>query len=211
MINSQMVGAIESILNHHISESSASKNRLRSLAEKTLLLDIKEIDIKFCLKSEGTYLSVYKVDQSDKQKITAAITGTPLTFLRLLRSSTVNDLIASGVIIDGDIAIIEGFSEMLRFARPELEEELSHIVGDVAANEISKAVRDLTNWGSYALKKISTNTSEYLQQESNQLPSRFDVETFNAEVDILREDLDRAEKRIDQLKSKKVVRQHGST
>ena len=44
--------------------------------------------------------------------------------------------------INGDAEIAEGFQELLRAARPDLEEELSRQIGDVAAHQVG----NLTTW-----------------------------------------------------------------
>jgi len=203
MITNGATAVMENLLNHHINESSTAQSQLRALADRTLLVDVKDMNLKVCLKAEEAHLRIHGISRNDEEKTTATISGTPLTFLRLLRASTADDLRASGATIYGDTETIEGFSELLRLARPEIEEEISHVVGDVLAYEISKAARRLTAWGNRALDSVVMNTSEFMQEESSQLPPRLEVERFNREVEVLREDTDRAAQRIDRLLAQK--------
>lgn len=43
------------------------------------------------------------------------------------------------------------------------------------------------------------NIREYLQEESRDVPSRYEVERFSKGVNVLRDDVDRLAARIDQL------------
>lgn len=204
MITNRATAVMESLLNHHINGSSTAQSQLRALEDRTLLVNVKDVNFKFCLKAEDAYLRINEISEHDAEKdMTASISGTPITFLRLIRASTANELRASKATICGDTETIEGFSELLRLACPEIEEELSYLVGDVLAYEISGMTRRLTTWGNRALQSVAINTSEFIQEESSQLPPRIEIERFNCEVEVLREDIDRAEQRIDRLLGQK--------
>ena len=204
MITNRATAVMESLLNHHINGSSTAQSQLRALEGRTLLVNVKDVNFKFCLKAEDAYLRINEISENDAERdMTSSISGTPITFLRLIRASTANELRASEATICGDTETIEGYSELLRLARPEIEEELSYLVGDVLAYELSDMARRLTKWGNRAIKSVAMNTSEFIQEESSHLPPRIEVERFNREVEVLREDMDRTEQRIDRLLAKK--------
>ena len=46
---------------------------------------------------------------------------------------------------------------------------------------------------------MGANIREYLQEESRDAPSRYEVDRFTANVNALRDDVDRLEARIDRL------------
>jgi ubiquinone biosynthesis protein UbiJ len=46
---------------------------------------------------------------------------------------------------------------------------------------------------------MGTNIREYLQEESRDAPSRYEVETFADKVNKLRDDVDRIEARLNRL------------
>ena len=86
---------------------------------------------------------------------------------------------------------------LLRLARPDLEEQLSHLTGDVLAHKIGRAFRDVGDWSSQALSALFMNSSEFLQEESRALPARVEVERFFADVDSLRESADRVSQKVE--------------
>lgn len=195
----RQMALIESVLNRHIGESSAAQDHLRALAGRSLSVRVEGIGVTLRLGAGEERLGVSLVQADHGEDATATISGTPLTLLRLLRTSTVADFRASGAELGGDTETAEAFAELLSLARPELEEELSHLVGDVVAHEISQSARRLVGWGERALDALTKNTSEFLQEEIRQLPPRLEVERFSREVEHLREDADRVAQRVDRL------------
>jgi ubiquinone biosynthesis accessory factor UbiJ len=101
--------------------------------------------------------------------------------------------------INGDAEIAEGFQELLRAARPELEEELSRHIGDVAAHQVGNVIRGVTGWGRNAAATFAANVGEYLQEEGRDLVTRTEMDEFLREVDEQRETADRLEARVARL------------
>lgn len=128
-----------------------------------------------------------------------SISGTPLSLLPLLGADARAHMQSGAVDVKGDAEIAQAFHELLHAARPELEEELSRHVGDVAARQIGNALRSVTDWSRRTASTFADNVSEFLQEESRDLVSRTEGEEFNAAVDELREAVDRIAARIDLL------------
>ena len=191
--------AIESLLNQHIQESSTAQDRLFALAGRSLAINIQNFGTNLRLDAEQTRLGVSMISDDSIVATTATIFGTPLTLLNLLNVSTLADFRAAGVEFSGDIQTAEAFAELLRLARPDLEEELSHLVGDIVAHKMARSVRRVKGWGTRAIDALTMDTSEFLQEEIRQLPPRVEVESFSREVERLREDTDRTAQRVDKF------------
>jgi ubiquinone biosynthesis protein UbiJ len=99
----------------------------------------------------------------------------------------------------GDPILAQEFQQLLTYARPDLEEELSGVVGDVAAHRIGEIARGVGKWGLEASATMGANIREYLQEESRDVPSRYEVDRFAANVSALRDDVDRLEARLKRL------------
>jgi ubiquinone biosynthesis protein UbiJ len=128
-----------------------------------------------------------------------SISGTPLSLLPLLGADARAHMQSGAVDVRGDAEIAQTFHELLHAARPDLEEELSRHVGDVAARQIGNALRSVAGWSRKTASTFADNVSEFLQEESRDLVSRTEGEEFNAAVDELREAADRIAARIDLL------------
>jgi len=104
--------------------------------------------------------------------------------------------------IEGDAEVAQKFRELLAQAQPDFEEELSRVIGDVAARQVANFARGFLDWGRKAGGSLATNVAEYLQEEGRDLPTRTETEEFLAGVDRLRDDAERLEARLARLESR---------
>ncbi|NIW23576.1 MAG: hypothetical protein GWN29_02945 [Gammaproteobacteria bacterium] len=98
---------------------------------------------------------------------------------------------------------------MLELARPDLEEELARLTGDVIAHEVARVARSGRAWTDRALDALTLNTAEYLQEESRDLPARHEAEGFFRDVERIRDDVERALERARRLGLGSVEAQEG--
>ncbi len=156
------------------------------------------------IRVSNTSLATYLLVDSGRVSLTAdhtrepdvVVSGSFLSLLQLAGSAS-EDLIRKGdVELVGDVHIAAQLQKLLLLARPDAEEELSRFIGDVAAHSIGNAVRSLGEWGLNARGTMRQNVSEYLQQESQAVPSRYEVERFRTRVESLRDDVARLEAAI---------------
>ena len=99
----------------------------------------------------------------------------------------------------GDPLLAQEFQQLLTYAKPDIEEELSGFVGDVAAHRLGEIARGVGHWSREARSTMGANIREYLQEESRDVPSRYEVDRFATNVNALRDDVDRLEARIRRL------------
>ena len=79
--------------------------------------------------------------------------------------------------------------------KPDVEEELSRLIGDTPAHQALRLVRMATGFGRRAAQTGVRNVAEYLAHERGDLVPRAEAEDFYRGVERLREDLDRLEAR----------------
>jgi len=101
--------------------------------------------------------------------------------------------------LTGDAATAQAFQQLLTHAKPDVEEELSGVIGDAAAHTLGQFARGVGRWARETRSIMRDNIREYLQEESRDVPSRYEVERFSKDVDVLRDDVDRLAARIDRL------------
>lgn len=136
---------------------------------------------------------------SDADEPDVVITGSLLTLAGLSGRSGEQAIRDGSIELSGDAEVARAFQQLLAYGRPDIEEELSGIIGDVAAHGIGDVARNLSRWGRDAQATVEQNITEYLQEESRTLPSRYEVDRFRQRVDALRDDVDRLEARIQRL------------
>lgn len=165
------------------------------------------------IRVTNTSLAAYLLIDSGRVSLTGecdrepdVIIGGSLLSLLQLAGSTNEELIRRGDLeLTGDAHVATRLQKLLVLARPDPEEELSRLVGDVAAHGLADAFRSIGKWGRDARSTLRQNIGEYLQEESRAVPSRYEVERFRGRVELLRDDVARLEARIQRLELQPVT------
>ena len=194
---------MESVLNRCIRDSSRAGEVLRSLDGRSLAVRVEGLGIELRLDAARNFLAVRVASAPAECRATACVEGTPPDLLGLLRHSGAEGFRASRVRLAGDAQTAEAFAELLRHARPDIEEALAGMMGDMAAHEIAATARRTGAWTRRAGSATVMNVSEFLQEEARQLPPRVEVDAFSCEVERLRDDVERAAQRLDRLRARR--------
>jgi len=99
--------------------------------------------------------------------------------------------------VSGNPQLAAEILAMFRYLRWDVEEDLSRVVGDVAAHRIAGAARAFATWQADAGKRLAENLLEYAVEERRLIVTRAEFDDFAANVARLRDDLARLEQRID--------------
>jgi ubiquinone biosynthesis protein UbiJ len=153
----------------------------------------------------ATYFTIHadsvELTPDSEQEPDIAISGSLLTLARVASGGDTEALRDGSLELIGDAEQAEKFQKLLRYARPDIEEEISAVIGDSAAHALGKFARGVGRWARDARTTMGANVREYLQEESRDLPTRYEVERFTERVGTLRDDVERAAARIAQLQS----------
>lgn len=190
---------IELLVNRGIGLSSTARAMAVALEGKSL--DVRLDGTPATLRLSAREGQV-RVTPAGEAPATASLAGSPLAMLRLL-SGDPQALIREGdVRISGDTDTANQFRDLLHMARPDLEEELSKLVGDPLAHQVGNLARGFADWGARAAGSVSRSVGEYLTEERQALPTRAEADEFCREVDRVANDVERAEARLNRLKGK---------
>jgi len=185
---------IERLLNRGIAASVDARKRCRGLEGRSFRMELEGLGVGFTLTSGGESVTLSAEPEAD-----ARLAGRPLSLARLAVTGDEELLRSKSVRITGDPIVARDFHELIRLAAPDFEEELSRLVGDVAARRLANLARGAAGWGVDAADRLSRDVAEYLQEESRDLPTRHEVEGFLDRVDGLAEAVDRLEARIGRI------------
>jgi ubiquinone biosynthesis accessory factor UbiJ len=131
------------------------------------------------------------------------ISGSLLTLARMAGESGTSALRDGSLELTGDPHLADDFQKLLAYARPDIEEELSSVVGDAVAHRLGDFARGVGSWSRDARSTMGANIREYLQEESQDVPSRYEVDRFADKVNTLRDDVERLEARISHLQGER--------
>jgi ubiquinone biosynthesis protein UbiJ len=188
--------AIENLLNRNLPRSPRAREVCAQLAGKRVRIESRGLGwvlIAECLTSS---IRLTKGDEPGHEGGHDAEISGSLMSLAALAGSHPEEVIRRGdVTIRGDAELAQKFRELAMLLKPDVEEELSRLIGDTPAHQALRLVRAATNFGRRAASTSVRNVAEYLAHERRDLVPRAEAEDFNRGVESLREDLDRLEAR----------------
>lgn len=96
----------------------------------------------------------------------------------------------------GRADLADTLRDLLRHLDWDAEEDLSRLVGDVAAHRMVSAGRDFVAWQREAAERLAQNFAEYISEEKPLLMSRAHLESLARQNAELLEALERLEQRV---------------
>ena len=141
------------------------------------------------------------------ETVAAAADAAPAVTIRLspgvmLRMAARDAAAWNDVAVEGDAQLAAALNHVARNIRWDIEEDLSHVFGDIAAHRMVETGRKLDSWGRQGADNLARSLAEYWTEERPLIASRADVEQFTRDVDSLRDDVARLEKRLEQMTSR---------
>jgi ubiquinone biosynthesis protein UbiJ len=200
-----MAGPLEALLrpvadtlNRNIAETTPARALAAELNGSALAIRVRDtaLAMYFIFDHEAVTLATGYSEEPD-----VVISGSLVTLARMLGGNGEAAIRSGDVELSGDAATAQRFQKLLIFARPDFEEELSRVVGDVAAHRIGELARGIGGWARETRATMRENIREYLQEEKRSLPTRYEVERFAGRVDELRDDVERIAARLDKLEA----------
>jgi ubiquinone biosynthesis accessory factor UbiJ len=190
---------LSTMLNRNVAQSERASALAQQLDGRAMSLEFEGTPVTLVFKVAGRRIAL---DTRTDVEADASLTGSPLALLSLVGPGAEERFRGSSIRIAGDAEVAQRFRDLLQLAQPDVEEELSRVVGDVAAHQVANLARGFFDWGRKAADSFSTNVAEYLQEEGRDVPSRVEVEEFLEAVDQLREATDRLEARVSRAESR---------
>ena len=190
--------AIENLLNRGLADSPRARELAAQLAGRRLAIDIRGV-ARVLVTSTGDSLSLTH-ERGAAAPAEAEVRGGPLALMALAAADDVQAAIRRGEIsVEGDTDLAERYRELALLLRPDIEEEMSRLVGDHAAHRLGQLAKTAFSWGRQVTDTSVRNAAEYLAHERGDLVPRAEAEVFLRGVDALRETLDRLAARVDLL------------
>ena len=181
------VGAV----NHVLRSAPLAMERLRPHAGRTVEFRVGPMTVALTIQTTGEVLGAVPGAARD---LTVRISPFLLPRLAAGEEAAFRDLEMLG-----DMELAQEVSYLARNLTWDVEEDLSKVVGDIAAHRLVGAGRAVSQWGREATLRAAQGAAEYWTEESPLIASRVKVEGFVREVGELRDALERLEKRVERL------------
>ncbi len=193
-----LTATIENVLNRGLPRSPRAQQLCAELNGRRVAVEIREIT-RVLVESTGSTL---RITRGDMAAADAEIVGGPFGLLAMGGAAPEAVVQRGDVEIRGDAELAQKFRELLVLLQPDLEDDLSLLVGDVPAHQIGRLTRTALGWTRKVALTTVENFAEYLGHERHHLVPRNEGEQFLAGVDALREDVDRLEARLELLRQR---------
>ncbi|NOT11965.1 MAG: sterol-binding protein [Methylococcaceae bacterium] len=197
LIKPLLISALETALNGYLALDKNSQAFLTPLAGKVIAITVQPFNetIYLCPCRDTIQCLDISLEQPDTR-----ITGSPWSLgLMGLSSKPMRSIFSGAVKIEGDIHTGRKFQDLFANLNIDLEAKLARYTGDRTAHSIGQLFRTSQNWGKESLETLRLNVSEYLQEETRELPAGPEVDIFFHQADTLRTDCDRLQSRIERL------------
>jgi ubiquinone biosynthesis protein UbiJ len=183
---------IANLVNRGLPRSPRAQQLLAQLEGRSLAIEVGEL-ARIHVASNGATLQITTGDTAAD----ATLAGGPLSLLALAGAAPESVVQRGAVTICGDAQLAQQFRELARLLRPDLEEDLSYVLGDVPAHQLGRLARLGAGWTRKAATTTLSNLAEYLGHERQDLVPRNEGEQFLRGVDGVREDVERLEARLE--------------
>jgi ubiquinone biosynthesis protein UbiJ len=196
-----LTATIQNVLNRGLPRSPRAQALCAELAGRRLGIHVRDI-VRLLVESDGSTLRV----TSGQIPADAELTGGPLSLLALAGPEPDAVLQRGDVQIAGDTDLAHKFRELAALLRPDPEEELAIVLGDVPAHTIARFVSGALGLTQRAASTGVQNLAESLGHETRDLVPAKEGEQFLRGVDTTREDVDRLEARVQLLTARLAAR-----
>jgi len=185
-------------LNHLLEAEPAARQRLAPFAGASIELRAPPLPaLTFAILPGGRLEGRMRAGGAEPSLVVALKPG----FLAALAKG--EDHLMRAVEVSGEprlAAEVMWLARHLREAAPDIvEEDLSRLVGDVAARRLAQGARDLFAWQSDALARLAESFADYVTEENRMVIARAEHASFAAAVSRLRDAVERLEKRVGRL------------
>lgn len=187
---------VENLLNRNLGSSPRARESCAALKGRRLKLTVRDLGLEISLESLGQTLKISSRAEGDFH---AEVEGSPINLLALAGPQPERLLKSGAVQVRGEVELLQRYRDLALLLRPDLEEELSKLIGDTSAHRLAGFAKAALSFGRRSTNTAVQNAAEYFAHETRDLVPRAEAEEFLADVDRLREDVDRTAARFEAL------------
>ena len=185
--------AFTSLVNHLLRQQSWARDRLAAHAGGRLCLRAWPLfaDMNFLINGDGL--------------IAADKDATPPDLLVTLKPAAIPLVLSrhpdamKHLELAGNAGLASAVQDLFARLEWDVEEDLSLLVGDIAANRIARTAREFLAWRREAFQRTAQNVAEYLTEENPLVARRAEFNQFRLDAQALESELGRVQARLDAL------------
>jgi ubiquinone biosynthesis protein UbiJ len=185
---------IPSAINHLLAQEPWARAKLAVHQGKTARFDLSIVQVNLTVTADGMASAAVADEQPN---VTIRIKPEQLPLMLQNRERAF-----SYVTVEGDADFANTISQVSQSLQWEAEEDLSKLVGDIAATKIVAGAKAALQTAKTTHQALAENVAEYLLEEKPMLVRPQAVMDFGGDVAKMRDDVERLVKRIEKLEGR---------
>ncbi|PLC48898.1 hypothetical protein CR159_15980 [Pollutimonas subterranea] len=185
------------MLNKLLQREDWARDRLSRHAGKTARFIVGNIKTSLTVQAGGL---VQSSDPAILPDVTLTIPASKIAQLPAVLRARDPSLLTELMHIEGDAGLAHLVSDLARDLRWDPEEDLSRLVGDMAARRLLQTGKDIAAGMQSSAERLAGNVSEFLSHESGMMASRPAFDDTTAQLQAMCARLDQLDARVSRLK-----------
>lgn len=178
-------------LNHLLEDARWARSRLAPFAGRRARFDIPPFAISFAVTSEGLLSPTSESAPADVRIHMSTDAALQLPFGLDKAMSEAN--------VEGNAEFATALSFVFRNLHWDIEEDLSRLIGDIAAHRLMLSASRFSAWQRRTMTNLVENLAEFLVHEKRLLVARDELLALQEAIARLATDLDRVDGRLASL------------
>lgn len=182
---------LPAFINHQLANEPWALERLLKHAGAQVHLGIGPLNLRLLIDEHGHFSAG---DETQGADVTLSLPNDVLPKFIFDREA-----LFSAVRISGSADIAESLAFVLRNLRWDIEGDMAGLIGDIPARRLTRMGAGAAEQLKHSIKRAGENFVEYATEDSALLTSTQRIQIFVRDVDTLRDDVARLEKRLSRL------------
>lgn len=191
-----VTAVVETTLNTLIKDDDDLVKRLARLKGKVISLNIKEFGktLTFVFSTQLDVLAQYEGEPDCYLSVSLSVLP------ELREQANITKLIKQDkLVLEGDIQLAQKFSQLLTDCKPDIEEWLSRVTGDVVAHTLSQGAKDVFGFMKTRFATHQNHLGQVLTEEWEIAPAPLEIAAFCDAVDDVKSGTEQLQARLDQV------------
>ncbi|NVC64707.1 SCP2 domain-containing protein [Vibrio sp. 05-20-BW147] len=194
-----ITAVIETSLNVLVKDNPDLEKRLLRLKGQVIQVHLQELNktLTFIFSQQIDVLANYEGQPDCYLSLKLAVLP------ELREQANITKLIKQDkLILEGDIQLAQKFAQLITDAKPDVEEWVSRVTGDVVAHSLAQGVKNVGGFVGRQAKKQQYHLAQVITEEWRLAPVPLEVAYFCDQVDEVKSELARLEARLQKLLEK---------
>jgi ubiquinone biosynthesis protein UbiJ len=189
------LAALEDMLNKALDLDPATRLQLNQHIGRSILVNVQFPHLSILVFLDEGKVRLTPAEDHLSHEANATVTASSFDLIKqaLNKEQVISQ---SGLQIEGDVFFLHELQKISHQIDIDWEFGLSQFVGDISASQIGQGVRSLFDFAKQAANAFLNNSSQFLREDAQILPKKWQVDDYIEEVQELRSDIERLEARI---------------